>query len=197
VKPASFSSEEKSNVEDRVSDGPVGTSDGEMVISQDNLFGAFLIDGKIVIDDITGNKFEYNELWVYDFNSKEKSLLVKSGKLKDLKIINVNENNFPFDEILNLSMATFSNDSKYFYFFSQAWATSGAVFSINLENREISFITDSNYVEVIRSGEFKDMLITNHHRYYKGGGSYDFYYITDPVTGRDIKEIGQEKYLLN
>lgn len=163
-------------------------SDGEMVISNNNKFGAFLTDGTVLTEDFTENVLHYNQIWLYNFYSQEKEVLVKSEKTANLNIIN--KDKFPFDEIYNLQIGDFSNDNKYLYFFSRAWTTSAAIFSVNLETKEIKFISNSNYLEVIEEGEYKDYLILSQHRYYPSGGSYDNYYIVDPSNGKEIKDLG-------
>lgn len=168
-------------------------SDGEMVLSSDKKYGVFLVSGEGIKDEVAETTSYYNEIWMFDFATKNKSLLVKSGDIKDLKIANVNKDNFPFSEIHDLILGEFSNDGKYFYFASYAWSTSYAVFSININSKEIKLITDSNYLEVIKAGKYKDMLLTMHHRYYDGGGTYDYYYITDPKNGKDVKNLGENK----
>jgi len=165
-------------------------SDGEMVISNNNKLGVFLVEGISVIEEFTENKLQYNQIWLYNFDSQEKEVLVKSEKIANLNVIN--KDDFPFDEIYNLQIGDFSNDNKYLYFFSGAWTTSAAIFSINLDTKEIKFISAGNYLEVIKDGEYKDYLILNQHRYYPGGGSYDNYYIINPSDGEEIKDLGDK-----
>lgn len=164
------------------------------ISSPNGKYVAYIKDAENVEYDPV-DPFNYNEIWLRNLDLGSEYILVKSGDIKNINITNVSQNNFPFDEIRNLSIVDFSADSNYLYFFSRAWTTSLAVFSVNIKTGEIFFITDSNYLEVIKEGEYKDMLITNHHRYYNDReGAYDHYYITDPTTGEDIKEIGEEKY---
>ena len=177
------------------------SSDNFQKIETDNTI--YSLDGKYIaytkdaenVEYDPVDPFNYNEIWLRNLDLGSEYILVKSGDIKNLNITNVNQDNFPFSEIRNLSIVDFSTDSNYLYFFSRAWTTSLAMFSVNIKTGEIFFITDSNYLEVIKEGKYKDMLITNHHRYYDDReGSYDYYYITDPATGEDIKEIGAEKY---
>ncbi|MDX9779368.1 MAG: membrane lipoprotein lipid attachment site-containing protein [Patescibacteria group bacterium] len=164
------------------------------IYSLDGKYIAYTKDAENVEYDPV-DPFNYNEIWLRNLDLGSEHILVKSGDIKNLNITNVNQDNFPFSEIRNLSIVDFSTDSNYLYFFSRAWTTSLAVFSVNIKTGEIFFITDSNYLEVIKEGKYKDMIITNHHRYYNDReGSYDHYYITNPTTGEDIKEIGEEKY---
>ncbi|MCX6795780.1 MAG: hypothetical protein NT165_03615 [Candidatus Falkowbacteria bacterium] len=167
------------------------SDENKIITSQNGEFSAFTKDAENIVYDPV-DSVNFNEIWISNLKSKKDRILIKSGKIKDLKIANVNKDNFPFDEIRNLILSDFSIDGNYLYFSSAAWTTSEAVFSVNIKTDDIRFITDSNYVEVVKNGKYKGMLITNHHRYYKDKeGSYDHYYITDPKTGEDVKELGE------
>jgi hypothetical protein len=135
-----------------------------------------------IISDETGDK-NYNELWLSNLKSGKKELLAKSGP------ISFSDKESP-TEFYNIKTAVFSNDNKILYFLASYYATSDALFSINLESKEIKFICGSNYLDVIKTGKYKDNLVTNQHRYFDGGGSYYRFYITNPKTGNDIKEVG-------
>jgi hypothetical protein len=163
--------------------------------SGDGKYLAYTKDAKHIDYDPI-DTINYNEIWLKDIKLKKEYTLVKSGKIKDLKIKNVTESNFPFDEIRNLNIDDFSNDGNLLYFRTAAWTTSAAVFSVDIKTKEIRFVTDSNYLEVIKTGKYKGMLITMPHRYYNDKeGSYDYYYIFDPRTGKDLKELGEVKII--
>lgn len=188
------------NIAELAASSTANTADNnerDLATSQNGKYSAYSKDQENLEYDPV-DPINFNELWLKDNDTNKEYVLVKSGKIKALNIKNVNESNFPFDEIRNLYVKDFSSDGNTIYFFSRAWTTSLAIFSVNIKTNEIRFITDSNYLEVIKSGQYKDMLITNHHRYYEDKeGSYDYYYITDHMTGKDIKTLGEEKIIVH
>jgi hypothetical protein len=53
------------------------------------------------------------------------------------------------------------------------------------------FIQPANELEVITSGEYQGYLALQQHRYFIGGGSYDWYWLFTP-DGKEIGPLGEE-----
>lgn len=80
----------------------------------------------------------------------------------------------------NFSNPVFSNDDSKIYFLMEQWATSRELYSVRTSDFSTKFITDANYLEVVRGGRFSDCVIVNQHKYFVGGGSYDWYWLISP-----------------
>ncbi|MBP8924471.1 MAG: PD40 domain-containing protein [Pseudomonadales bacterium] len=74
----------------------------------------------------------------------------------------------------------FSPDGKQLYFLSMAWATSGAVHSIDLQSGRLRFVCPGNSLEIIQEGEYKGNLMVEQHRYFMAGGAYDWLWLIQP-----------------
>lgn len=145
---------------------------------------AFVRTGNQVIpkecetDTETGHAFE---IWTYNLLTKKEQLLVA--------------NNFhckePEKQIINPTNLLFSPDNKTLYFITSAWTTSGAVHSVKINNAEEHFITPANELKVVYKGGYKGYLIVNQHRYFIGGGSFDWYWLMSP-EGKEEGPFGPE-----
>ena len=80
----------------------------------------------------------------------------------------------------------FSPDSKTLYFATSAWATSGAIHAIDVNGKNLRFITAGNEYHVVTHGKYRGDLIVNQHRYHDQGGSYDWDWLFTP-QGKQIK----------
>jgi len=85
----------------------------------------------------------------------------------------------------------FSIDNKELYFITDAWTTSGAIHGVNLETGQTKFVTDGDIFAIIPSGEYAGKIIVRKHKYFVGPGSYDWYWLVDPRTGKEIGPIGE------
>jgi hypothetical protein len=74
---------------------------------------------------------------------------------------------------------SFGND-KPLVVFASAWVTSGAVHAVKTDGSGLRYVIPGNELEVIPKGEYKGYLIVNQHRYFLGGGSYDWYWVFSP-----------------
>ena len=81
---------------------------------------------------------------------------------------------------------TLSPDGRTLFFISAAWATSGAVHSVNLTTGAVSYVSPGNELMVIPHGEYRGDLVVQKHKYLVGNGSYDQYWVVTP----DGKELG-------
>ena len=81
---------------------------------------------------------------------------------------------------------TLSPDGGTLFFISAAWATSGAVHTINLATGAVTYVSPGNEILVISHGEYRGDLVVQKHKYFVGSGSYDQYWVVAP----DGKEVG-------
>lgn len=95
-------------------------------------------------------------------------------------------------EVLGLLAAPqFSADGRRLFFETTAWATSGAVHVLDLATRKDRFVCSGNSLEVVRTGEYRDCLLVQQHRYFVGGGSYDWFWLLRP-DGKEVGPVGDD-----
>ena len=123
-----------------------------------------------------------NELWLKNEKTGEKKLLVACRDAKDVK-----------NEICDIRNPQFSLDRSEVFFESSAWATSGAIHSVEVKTGKERFVCDGNDLRVVDAGPYKGDLITVKHKYSKDpeGGSYDHYFVVDS-RGKELVDLGEE-----
>lgn len=120
------------------------------------------------------------ELWQVGADGKDSIRLVAPRDAKEVK-----------DLIAGFSDIHFSSDGKLVYFVTPAWATSGAVHVVDTTTRKERFVLAGNNLEVIRSGEYRDCLLVMQHRYFLGGGSFDWFWLFKP-DGTEVGPVGED-----
>ena len=152
--------------------GPVLAPDGKWV--------AFVrkVDGKKIA---TGSVDEVDptELWQVRTDGKEATLLVKCREAEKMESVIA-----AFDNL------QFSTNGKLLYFVTPAWTTSGAVHVVDTTNRKERYLFPGSDVKAVPSGEYKDCLLVLQHRYFVGGGSYDWYWLFRP-DGKEVGPVGE------
>ena len=121
------------------------------------------------------------QIWIFNIEQKKEQLLVN----------NVFSCDKPTEIIIDPKQLTFSPDSKTLYFLTSAWATSGAVHAVNIKEAIERYLLPANSLAVATDEEYKGNLIINQHRYFIGGGSYDWYWLFTP-EGKEIGPLGEE-----
>jgi hypothetical protein len=136
------------------------------------------VEGKKIA---TGSdEVEPTELWQVRVDGKEPSVLVRCrDSEKPESVIGAFEN------------LQFSANGKLLYFVTPAWATSGAVHVVDTTNRKERYLFPGNDLKVVTLGEYKDCLLVQQHRYFIGGGSYDWFWLLRP-DGKEIGPVGEE-----
>jgi hypothetical protein len=122
-----------------------------------------------------------DQIWIFNIEQKKEQLLVN----------NVFSCSKPTEMIIDPKQLTFSPDSKTLYFLTSAWATSGAVHAVNINEAVERYLLPANSLAVATDEEYKGNLILNQHRYFIGGGSYDWYWLFTP-EGKEIGPLGEE-----
>src|SRR4051812_1683156 len=154
--------------------------DSNPVLAPDGKWVAFVrkVDGKKIA---TGSdEVDPTELWQVRTDGKEPSLLLKCRDAeKPESIIGA------FEDL------QFSSNGKLLYFVTPAWATSGAVHVVDTTNRKERYLLPGNNLKVVRAGEYKDHLLAQQHRYFVGGGSYDWYWLFRP-DGKEVGPVGED-----
>jgi dipeptidyl aminopeptidase/acylaminoacyl peptidase len=91
----------------------------------------------------------------------------------------------------------FSPDSRFVYFMSAAWATSGSIQKLSLETKQVRFMTDGNSLAVIPSGKYQGHLLVDRAviKFDNKGESLgrDLYLWLVSPEGKLLREIGQSE----
>ena len=153
--------------------------DSNPVLAPDGKWVAFVrkVDGKKIA---TGSdEVEPTELWQVRVDGKEPSVLVRCR-----------DSEKPESVIAAFENLQFSTNGKLLYFVTPAWATSGAVHVVDTTNRKERYLFPGNDLKVVSSGEYKDCLLVQQHRYFIGGGSYDWFWLLR-TDGKEIGPVGE------
>ena len=157
-----------------------GGRDSNPVLAPDSKWVAFVrkVDGKRIA---TGSdEVEPTELWQVRVDGKEPSMLVRCRESKKMESL-----------IGGFENLQFSADGKLLYFVTAAWVTSGAVHVVDTTNRKERYVFPGNDIKVVKSGEYKDCLLVQQHRYFVGGGSYNWYWLLR-ADGKEVGAVGED-----
>jgi WD40-like Beta Propeller Repeat len=157
-----------------------GGRDSEPILAPDGKWVAFVrkVDGKKIA---TGSdEVDPSELWQVRTDGREASLLVKCREAEKPEAI-----------IAAFENLQFSTNGKLLYFVTPAWAVSGAVHVVDTTTRKERYLFPGNDLKIATSGEYKDCLLVQQHRYFIGGGSYDWFWLLRP-DGKEIGPVGED-----
>lgn len=87
----------------------------------------------------------------------------------------------------------FSSDGSTLYFLSPAWTTSSALHAFTLSSRTSRFVIPANDFAILSwcRSDLKDAIVAQQHRYFRFGGSFDWYWLFDPSGAREIGPVGE------
>ena len=151
---------------------PVLSPDGKWIVFVRAVPGTKIATG--------AGDFDAQELWQIDAAGKKPVLIVKPRDSEEVKEL-----------ISTFRNVQFSADGRLVYFDTPAWATSSAVHVVDTTNGKERFVVAGDGVKVIRTGEYKDCLLLAQHRYFLGGGSYDWLWLFRP-DGKEIGPVGED-----
>jgi len=154
--------------------------DSNPVLAPDGKWVAFVrkVDGKKIA---TGaDETEPTELWQVRIDGKEPSALVRCRDSQKMESVLGGFDNLQF-----------STNGKLLYFITPAWATSGAVHVVDTTSGKERYLFPGNDIKVVKSGEYKDCLLVQQHRYFVGGGSYDWFWLLRP-DGKEVGPVGED-----
>lgn len=122
---------------------------------------------------------EATELCLIDPDGKNLSVLVRGKDNEEVSKV-----------LAGFQTPQFSPDGKTVYFVSAAWATSGSVQAYELATKAVRFVCAGSVLEVVPNGEHAGNLLVQQHRYFLGGGSYDWFWLMGP-DGKEIGVVGE------
>ncbi|HKP93939.1 MAG TPA: amine dehydrogenase large subunit [Chthoniobacterales bacterium] len=155
-----------------------GGKDGDPHLSPDGKLVAFTRKSEAKV--ATGSVEEATtELWI-----------VSTDGSSARKILEPTASDKMEDTLAYMSAPQFSSDGKKLYFETSAWTTSDAVHVVDLETKQQQFLCDGNALQVVTTGEYKDHLLVSKHKYFVGGGSYDWVWLVAP-DGKEVGPVGE------
>jgi hypothetical protein len=152
---------------------PLLTPDGQKVVYLKNPPNKPLTEDE--------QKYELWELWLSDISGKDAHRILEARPDDD-----------PEKNLSYFNSLTFSPDSKQLYILTKAWATSNALHVLDLARGKEHFITGTDDVLVISKGRYANHLVVMKHKYFKQGGSYDYYRLIT-LQGKEIKKSGRRR----
>lgn len=93
--------------------------------------------------------------------------------------------------LAGLQNPRFSPDGSVVYVESAAWATSGAIHAVEARSGRERFVVAGHSLTVVPSGPYRGCLVVMQHRYFLGGGSFDWYWLFRP-EGKEVGPIGED-----
>lgn len=124
---------------------------------------------------------EATELWVVNTDGGNLTRLVRGvGGPK------------PQDGLAGMETPQFSPDGKRVFFLSLAWVTSGAVHVVELATRQVRYVCPGNELKVVRAGQYRAHLLVQQHRYFLGGGSYDWWWLLTADGKKEVGVVGED-----
>jgi dipeptidyl aminopeptidase/acylaminoacyl peptidase len=146
------------------------------------------LDGKLVafvrgtpdkIISTAAGDVEATELWLVGVDGKKPVMLLRGRESQDPKQV-----------IAGILGGQFSPEGHRLYFVCSAWATSGAVHVVDLGTKKERFFTDGSGLAVVPNGDYKGSLLIQKHKYFIGGGTYDWYWLVRP-DGKEEGPVGE------
>jgi hypothetical protein len=99
----------------------------------------------------------------------------------------------PERQLCGFTAKQFNSDGRLLYFLTPGWATSGALHVYDFRTQKERFVVDASGLAVLSKckGEHKDRVAVMRHKYFVFGGSYDWYWLYDPRTKKEIGPLGE------
>lgn len=99
----------------------------------------------------------------------------------------------PEERLCGFTAKQFNSDGRMLYFLTPGWVTSGALHAYDFAAKRERFVVDASGLFVLSScrNEHKDRVAIMRHKYFVFGGSYDWYWLYDPKTRKEIGPLGE------
>lgn len=147
-----------------------------------------------VVQHITapGGKVDYYIVSGEGLNGKSIpfTAIISREKDKSKVLLQESPNPEPEKNLSGFSNLYLSPDAKELIFNSEAWATAGAIHSLNISTGAVKYIGPGELACVVLSGEYQGNLVVAKHEYFVQGGSHDDLYLVD-LNGKEVGLVAQ------
>jgi len=128
------------------------------------------------------------DVWVSRFDGSDAQMVLRGGPHPEMTP--------PIPELPRelegIISPKFSPDSQHIYFIADAWTTSGAIYRLDLQSREVTYFTDGNVFVVLHGAPYRGHILAQKHRYFgpPNYGSFDHFWLMSPDAqeGDDLGE---------
>jgi len=155
--------------------------DSSPCLSRDRRWVVFVRETPDRILEMDWGRTEAREIWVIRSDGRHPRRIVEGGRPSGVRKGTL------FSE---LASPQFLSDSRRVAFLSRCVEVHGSVHIVDIATGKIRFIAAGSSLDVVRSGEYRDCLIVNLHKYFVQGGSYDWYWLLR-ANGKEIGPIGE------
>lgn len=128
------------------------------------------------------------DIWISGVDGSNAELVLRGGARPELM---PPMEGFP-NELEGVQSPKFDPDGNRVYFIADAWVTSGAIYALDLNTREVTFFTDGNVYVVVHGEPQGGKLLVMKHRYHAPPalGSFDHFWLVSPRgdVGEDYGE---------
>jgi hypothetical protein len=121
---------------------------------------------------------------------------IKSDGSGDELLLTGEAGDAPEDALCGFQAKQFTSDGATLYFLSPAWTTSSALHAFDLTGRTARYVMPANDLLVLSwctAEDLRDALIVQQHRYFRFGGSYDWYWLYDRSGVKEIGPVGEQE----
>jgi hypothetical protein len=125
------------------------------------------------------DEVQATELWTIRVDHTAPRRLLDGGTTKGT-------NGMP---VAHFQSPQFSPDGGRIYFLSSAAVVSDAIYALDIKTGRLTEVCAGNSLVVVQKGVYSGDLVVEQHRYYMGGGSYDWVYVIQP-DGHEIGALG-------
>lgn len=124
---------------------------------------------------IDREKSPVGDIWISGVDGSNAEPILRGGTMPQL-VPPVKD--FP-KELEGIQSPKFGPDGSRVYFIADAWVTSGAIYVLDLNTREVTFFTDGNVYVVLHGEPHRGKLLVMKHRYYAppNVGSFDHFWL--------------------
>lgn len=104
----------------------------------------------------------------------------------------------PEEAVCGFQSKQFTSEGGTLYFLSPAWTTSSALHAFDVKERRARYVMPANDLLVLSwctADDLRDALIVQQHRYFRFGGSFDWYWLYERGGGKELGPVGEHESL--
>lgn len=150
-------------------------------------------NGRFVVFTRTPEKKLDDDDVCHDGAAAENLMRVGTDGKGEAVLVRGREGKTPQQRLCGYTGKQFNSNGRLLYFLTPGWATSGALHVYDFKARTERFVVDASGLAVLSAckNEHKDRVAILRHKYFVFGGSYDWYWLYDPRTKKEIGPLGE------